>query len=614
MATRGERWRRVLRRSVFLLVCGTAVATPAAREFRTAEFESLKVTIDSDWALRSAPGYLPVRFDITNEGEARVIDIVGQGSRVFRGPRGGGLAQTSVRQAVRLAKGDRVRLTIPVPVFADSESFRFEIREGDRTLERFNYNGFQSHVAPADASALIVASPGSGFGTIAGRLARTITGRGGGGFVVALPGGGVVSTGVGSSGGPAGGGPSLDFVLDPSRLPANWLGYTSLRAVVIGPTEWEQLSDGQKSALLTWTACGGDLIFVDGALNALLPSAQGEAASDPDRVVGRHFLGRVHALKSATLATAGLNNVLLAADKSRELHWALPANSAPDWGVIAGRGFRLRIPGVEGVPARVYLVILVLFSLLIGPANYWFLWRKRRQVLLVLTAPLISATFIVLLVGYAVGGEGLRVQGRALTFTMLDQASRQAATRASVSLYAAGMAPAGGLRFARDVAVFPIGPDGTGTRDLMSLDLTDAQRFVGGVLHARSPTNFEQIAFRTARERLTFSHEAGGLTVTNGLEASIAALFYREGDTVYRLDGPLASGGQHTLSGRPAGAPLELPAHVTIPSKLVDLFQNLPRDSYLAVLDQSPFWDPGVSGLVERGSLHVVLGWPEGRR
>ena len=149
----------------------------------------------------------------------------------------------------------------------------------------------------------------------------------------------------------------------------------------------------------------------------------------------------------------------------QDANWALPANGARDWGTIAARGFRLPIPGVDGVPARAYLSILIVFSLLIGPANYWFLWRKRQQVLLVLTAPLISAMFIVLLAGYVVAGEGLGVRGRAVTFTMLDQVRKQASTRGSMSLYAAGMTPAGGLRFPRDVAVFPIGPDGTGSRD-----------------------------------------------------------------------------------------------------------------------------------------------------
>ena len=63
------------------------------------------------------------------------------------------------------------------------------------------------------------------------------------------------------------------------------------------------------------------------------------------------------------------------------------------------------------MPARAYLPILLVFSFIIGPVNYWFLLRKRRQVLLVLTAPLISAVFILLLAGYVVAGEGFGVRG-----------------------------------------------------------------------------------------------------------------------------------------------------------------------------------------------------------
>ena len=94
------------------------------------------------------PGYLPVRFDITNLGEPRVIEIVGQGTAVLQNVEGwqpGGIASG---RAVRLARGDRVRLTIPVPIFADNESIRFEIREDGRVLERFNYTGFQSRQPP----------------------------------------------------------------------------------------------------------------------------------------------------------------------------------------------------------------------------------------------------------------------------------------------------------------------------------------------------------------------------------------------------------------------------------------------------------------------------------
>lgn len=589
MAWLGDR-RPLLWLCSCLFVLGAAVRTNAAGEYRTVEVESLKITIDSEWGSRTGPGYVPVRFDITNLGEARVIEIIGQGTRFSRLGRGAQPGGTAVRQAVRMARGDRVRLTIPVPVFADNENVRFEIRESGRTLERFSFSGFQSGLAPTSVGALIVADPASEFGKVTASWPRMIKGPG-----TRAP-------------APA----RMDFVLDPSRLPSNWLGFTSLRAVFIGPGEWGQLGDDQKAALLTWTAAGGDLFFVDGDVNALVGPAQRAVTAD-DRPVRAYFFGRVHPLASESVAPGGLATVVAAADKLQDDNWALPANRARDWGIIVARGFRLPIPGIDGVPARAYLTILILFSLLIGPVNYWFLWRRGRQVLLVLTAPVISAVFIVLLAGYVIAGEGLGVHGRAVTFTMLDQARAQASMRASVSLYAAGMTPAGGLRFARDIAVFPIGRDGTGGRERQVLDLTDAQSFSAGVIEARSPTNFEQIGVRPARERLTFSREAGGMGVVNGLGVTVTTLVYRAGGTAYTLTDRLPPGGRAIMTTDPVAADAVVPQDMPLSARFVHLFGNQPEGSYLAVVDRSPFWDPGVSGVMERGSFHLVIGWPGGQ-
>ena len=610
-----------------VLVC-TAVAVPAAREFRTLDIESLRITIDSDWVPRTAPGYVPVRFDITNLADARVIEIVGRVSRFFRpAPRGsagvgpGGQGSTTVRQELRLAKGDRVRFTMSIPVLGDNENLRFELREGNRVLEYFAYVSFQSRSTPAVASVLLVADSASPFGQIVPQLTRTLTGASSGsvGTVVVSPGArGAVPLPVPGTGTSrstmAGRIPKLDFVLEPARLPVNWTGYTSVRAVALGKTEWDQLNEPQKAALLTWVACGGDLIFADGQLTDLLPSMPSETASGPVRTVGRHFFGRVHALTSTTLEAAGLPDVLAAVDLTANRTWSLPANGAADWGSIQARGFRLPIPGIDGAPARVYLGILVLFSLLIGPASFWYLWRRRQRVLIVVTAPILSLLFILVLATYTIAGEGFGVHGRAATFTILDEATKQAATRATMSLYAAGMAPSGGLNFSRDVAVFLLGPSGAGSRERGALDLSESQRYPSGELQARSPTNVEQILFRPARERLTFTREAGGYSVLNGLDATLTHLQYRDGQTRYTLDGPLAPGARQTLKAGSIDPASVVPGALTIGRKFEDVIQQQPPESYIAVLDRSPFWEPGVSNLMERGSLHVVLGWPQGQR
>ncbi len=585
-ATLGN-WRVAWVCVVLLFAYATAVGR-AAGEYRTFDVELLKIEFDSEWAMRTAPGYLPVRVDITNLGGARVIEIVGEGTRFFRSSRAMTGGSTEVSQSVRLARGDRVRLTIPVPIFGTNENIRFEIRENGKTLERLNYTGFQGASAPGDASALIVADRASATGAMMGGWLRSV-------------------------GGAAGSMPPMDFMLPPSRLPTNWLGYTSLRAVVLGPTEWQQLGDAQKNALLTWTACGGDLVFADGDLHTLLPDTTTPAPPAGDGVVRAYFFGRIHRPTSASITASGLAPFLANAQRLQDSNLALPANTARDWGTIAARGFRLPIPGVDGIPARAYVSILLLFSVIIGPANYWFLRRHRQRVLLVLTAPLISAVFIALLAGYVVAGEGFGVRGRIASFTMLDQVRNQAVTRSSMSLYAAGMTPFGGLRVPRDVAVFPIGREGTGTSERLVLDLTEAQRFSAGVIQARSPTNVEQIAFRSARERLTFTREGSRTTVVNGLGATIAALVYREGDGIQSLADSLPPGGKATLRAGVPGATDIVPASLPLSSRFVHLVRHQPAGSYLAVLDRSPFVEPGVAGVAERGSFHLVLGWPGGQ-
>jgi hypothetical protein len=581
---------------LLVLMAGARPAARASGEYRTVEVESLRITFDSEWASRTAPGYVPVRFDITNLGDARVIDITAEGTRFFRMMgRSGSPGTLRFRQAVRLARGDRVRLTVPIPVSADSENLRFEIEEDGRTIERFNYLGFQSGTPAADAAALIVADPSSPFGSMAKAWPRATTASGAPVRFVT----------------PGGRSTPQDFLLEPARLPTNWLGYTSLRAVIIGPAEWNQLAEAQKSALLTWTACGGDLIVPDGDINALLG---GRVSPSSANVATRGYLfGRIHARPSAEITASGLAPVLSDTFKLQDGNWALPPNRAGDWGVMGARGFRLLIPDVNGVPARAYLSILVLFALIIGPANYWFLWRRRQQVLLVLTAPLISAIFILLLAGYVVAGEGLAVSGRAVTFTMLDQARKEGVMRGSASLYAAGMTPAGGLHFARDVAVLPLGTDGGGSRDTVVLDLTETQRFSSGVVHARAPTNFEEIAFRPARERLTFTAEGAGFAVVNGLDAPITRLLYRRGGRVFSFSGALPSGARVVLQPGAVEPAAFVPSDIALSGRFGHLIQNQPEGSYIAILERSPFWDPGVPHVIERNSFHVLLGWPEGQ-
>ena len=587
-------------------ICTLPVA--AAAEYRTIEVEGLRIVFDSDWPARMAQGYMPVRFDITNSAAAREIEIVGSGMRFYRG-RGGSQITSNIRQAVRLERGSRVRITIPVPVYADSESMRFEIRESGRLLERLNYGGYSSRIPAEHASVLIIANGAGPFARAATGWIRTTPAGPTGGFRGSGAGSVVVTPRPGPVPAPA---PPLDYILPPGRLPENWLGYTSVRAVMIAPPEWSELSDAQKSALLTWTACGGDLFFVDGPIEALFPSGQAPSASPGS--TRAYFFGRIHLMTGDAITAEGLATTMSRTRTLQDANFSLPASGVGHWVSMGARGFRLPIPGVGGVPARAYLLILIVFAVIIGPINYWLLHRARRQALFVLTTPLISLIFIALLGGYVLAGEGLSVRGRAVTFTMIDQARKQAVSRASMTLYAAGLTPRGGLRFGREEAVFALGRDGEGTREGLTLDFTDEQRFASGAIHARTPNNLETVAFRPARERLEFNRDGNTIQVVNGLGARLEALVYSDGAQVYSLAKPLGVGERAVLRPGAVDAVRIVQQGNLLSARFEHLLQRQPAGSYFAVLDRSPFWNPGLEDVDERESYHVVFGWVDGQR
>src|ERR1043165_2946918 len=72
-------------------------------QYRTVNVESLNITVDSEWATQGAPGYIPIRFDITNLGLARTIEIEGHGTRYGTNVTAAAL---NISQELRLRTGD----------------------------------------------------------------------------------------------------------------------------------------------------------------------------------------------------------------------------------------------------------------------------------------------------------------------------------------------------------------------------------------------------------------------------------------------------------------------------------------------------------------------------
>ena len=71
--------------------------------------------------------------------------------------------------------------------------------------------------------------------------------------------------------------------------------------------------------------------------------------------------------------------------------------------------------------------------------------------------------------------------------------------------------------------------------------------------------------------------------------------------------------GKASLAIGAGGAASLVPPDVPLSARFTHLFANQPEGSYVAVLERSPFWDPGVKRVEERSSFHVVFGWVGGQ-
>lgn len=189
-----------------------------------------------------------------------------------------------------------------------------------------------------------------------------------------------------------------DYLWEPTMVdiaawPADWRVWSVFSAVVLEESEWEQLDNARRAALLDWAATGGQLL--------LFP--RGPRSEDRER----WSAGAVWRLAQPLAATgrAELARLLDEADAAavnvRRWPGASTLNDPKD-------------PLTQPFRAGGWLIgFVICFAILAGPVNlYWFAPAGKRHRLF-LTVPALSlggtlALWIAILIGDGIGGHGAR--------------------------------------------------------------------------------------------------------------------------------------------------------------------------------------------------------------
>jgi hypothetical protein len=210
------------------------------------------------------------------------------------------------------------------------------------------------------------------------------------------------------------------------------------------------------------------------------------------------------------------------------------------------------IPGVGLAPVVSFQVLITLFVIAIGPANYWLLKRAGRLHLMVLTVPLAALAITGVLLAYGLFSDGFSTRLRAQTITRLDQKTREAATWSRLSYYAA-FAPRDGLTFSDHTAIYPIEANTPGSyrgggSHHYEIEWNDGQQHLAkGWLASRTPTQYLAIEPRKTDAGLKLKLKDPAPTVTNNFATEAQLIIVIDGDGKFLLANDVATEGPQAL-------------------------------------------------------------------
>ncbi len=285
-------------------------------------------------------------------------------------------------------------------------------------------------------------------------------------------------------------------------------------------------------------------------------------------------------------------------------------------------------PVVEslGIPARGLFLIMLLFAILIGPMNFLFISKKGKRIRILWTVPLISLAACVGIFCYAILAEGWQGQARSASLTILDEPGHRAATVGMVGYYCP-LTPRGGLHFERHTEVSPVLFEDDEANTALTVDWTEDQHLASGWVKPRIPAYFKIRKSEIRRERLVVQPQSNGdIKIVNGLGADIEQLTLVNPTGRLFRHARIPAGDAVLLRGdQSEPIPVQLPAEylrsfygspswaTSISNLTITPEQFLEPGCYIALLDKSPFLEPGLTDLKSHPKTNVVYGradWP----
>lgn len=187
---------------------------------------------------------------------------------------------------------------------------------------------------------------------------------------------------------------------DPKLLPSDWQAFSGFDSVLMTDSDWTNVPAGAKSALISWMMLGGQMVIYS------------QTSSTPASLGFPDDLG----FGSLVIQPLSSSLDLDAADALKLVDSKNPANNrnlSSRTHYLSSWNLQAKF-GSQGFQYGLFILVLVVFAIMVGPVNLFVLAKATRRHRLFITTPIISLVASLFLIALIIfqdgfGGRGMRI-------------------------------------------------------------------------------------------------------------------------------------------------------------------------------------------------------------
>ena len=320
----------------------------------------------------------------------------------------------------------------------------------------------------------------------------------------------------------------------PAHLPSDWRAYTGLDGLALNADEWNMLQPGVRHAIRQWTLLGGVLdLWHNGPVPAgIMQELKTETSDQSYYLSGAGFV-RIVKWDGVALGEGDLGQFRSSSVFGMRQTAAL---NAMEKGTPAIPGATLpQTLGIRSFAAWQVGVILLVFGLLVGPVNLFYLAAPGRRHRLFVTTPVIAlgASVVLIAVIFLQDGAGGKGQRAALIEIHPDE------NLSSVRQYQisrTGVLFGGGFVMEEPAVLTPLllepsrwtrlKPGNSRESDGQRFNAPELQAYAGDWFQSRSEQAQLVETLRPGRGRVELKPNSNPPELTSSLTGSLEQVFY----------------------------------------------------------------------------------------